>query len=188
VSGTTDVDELFRFGDFVLDTRKGMLSRGVRAIHLRPKPYAVLVYLARNMGRVVPKSELMDAVWPGVYVTEASLTQSIREIRKELGEQEQVRTVSRRGYMLIGQLAPPDDFSSQPIVAVLRFRNEGGDLLREPVVDGFAEDIITGLAQFGSITVLARNSSFQFDSHQPEVWADVASRIGADYLVEGSVR
>ena len=53
------------------------------------------------MGRVVPKAELMDAVWPDTYVTEDSLTQSIREIRKAMGDsQHLIRTVSRRGYML----------------------------------------------------------------------------------------
>ncbi len=71
---------------------------------------------------------------------------------------------------------------------MLRFRNESGDPPREPLVDGFAEDVITGLAHYGSVTVLARNSSFSFPSHQPAAWADVASRIGADFLVEGSVR
>lgn len=94
--------DTYRFGSFVLDTHRGTLSRGDTAIYLRPKAYALLVHLAQNMGRVVPKSELMDAVWPGIYVTEDSLTQSIREIRKAFGdpEQDQLRTVSRRGYML----------------------------------------------------------------------------------------
>jgi TolB-like protein len=142
------------------------------------------------MGRVVPKSELMDAVWPDVYVTEDSLTQSIREIRKALGDsgQELVRTVSRRGYMLNGKADSVPDTAGQPIVAVLRFRNEGGDPRRVPIVDGFAEDIITGLAHYDLLTVLARNSTFQFDSYAPQIWSEVTARIGADYLVEGSVR
>ena len=71
---------------------------------------------------------------------------------------------------------------------MLRFRNENGDAAREPIVDGFAEDIITGLARHSSVTVLARNSSFQFPSYDPQAWSDAAARIGADYLVEGSVR
>jgi TolB-like protein/Tfp pilus assembly protein PilF len=188
VTDATATGELYRFGGFALDTRKGTLSAGNRAIHLRPKAYSLLVHLARNMGRVVPKDELMDAVWPGVYVTEDSLTQSIREIRKELDNQEQVRTVSRRGYMLVGEPTAVSEPASQPIVAVLRFRNDSGDASRDPIVDGFAEDIITGLAHYGSITVLARNSSFQFPSHEPTVWGAAAQRIGADFLVEGSVR
>ncbi len=182
--------ENFRFGGFVLDLRQGVLRRDDEPAFLRPKAQALLTHLARNMGRVVPKSELMDAVWPGIYVTEDSLTQSIREIRKVLGDDRQqlVRTISRRGYMLAADIETAAAINTQPIVAVLRFRNETGDPAQVPIIDGFAEDLINGLARFGTVTVLARNSSFALDSDSPADWALARSRIGADYLVEGAVR
>ena len=180
-------DQVFQFGGFTLDLGKGTLSRADQPAFLRPKAYAVLTHLARNIGRVVPKSELMDTVWPGVFVTEDSLTQSVREIRKVLGE-EMVRTVSKRGYMLVPETEAVPEPGAQPIVAVLRFRNDNADPTDEAIVDGFAEDIINGLARFGTVTVLARNSSFSFASHSPAQWPAIRSRIGADYLVEGSVR
>ena len=180
-------DQVFQFGGFTLDLGKGTLSRADQPAFLRPKAYALLTHLARHIGRVVPKSELMDTVWPGVFVTEDSLTQSVREIRKVLGE-EMVRTVSKRGYMLVPETEAVPEPGAQPIVAVLRFRNEGADPADEAIVDGFAEDIINGLARFGTVTVLARNSSFSFASHSPAQWPAIRSRIGADYLVEGSVR
>lgn len=185
------LDQIYEFGGFTLDLRKGTLSRGSVEAVLRPKPHALLIHLAQNMGRVVPKAELMDAVWPGVYVTEDSLTQSVREIRKALGDaQELIRTVSRRGYMLVGSAEPAvaAEPAGQPIVAVLRFRNESGEAADASLVDGFAEDIIQGLARFGSVTVLARNTSFRFSSYAETEWSATAARIGADYLVEGSVR
>ena len=188
---TIVADQTFEFGPFRLDERKGTLDQGGEEAFLRPKAYALLTHLAHNMGRVVPKAELMDAVWPGIYVTEDSLTQSIREIRKAMGDsQHLIRTVSRRGYMLAGGRSeePFELVAAHPIIAVLRFRNEGGDPSREPIVDGFAEDVLTGLGHFGTMTVLARNSTFQFPSYEPDAWSSVASRIGADYLVEGSVR
>lgn len=185
-------EQIYEFGAFRLDERRGTLVKGDHQTFLRPKAHTLLLHLARNMGRVVPKAELMDTVWPGIYVTEDSLTQSIREIRKAMGDSAQdiVRTVSRRGYMLAGGRSeePQPIVASQPTVAVLRFRNDGGDPAREPLVDGFAEDIVNGIARFGSVTVLARNSSFQFASQDPAQWATAASRIGADYLVEGSIR
>ncbi|WP_119273705.1 winged helix-turn-helix domain-containing tetratricopeptide repeat protein [Taklimakanibacter deserti] len=182
-------DEVFRFGRFTLDLRKGTIEQDDEPLFLRPKAYACLTHLARNMGRVVPKGELLETVWPGVYVTEDSLTQSIREIRKVLGD-ELVRTVSKRGYMLAAGTGPQalPEIGNQPIVAVLRFRNEGGDPANEAIVDGLAEDIINGLARFGTLTVLARNTSFSFASHAAAEWGEIRSRIGADFLVEGSVR
>ena len=184
------LDHVYAFGDFTLDLDKGTLSRPQGEAFLRPKAHSLLAHLARNMGRVVPKSELMDTVWPDVYVTEDSLTQSIREIRKALGEggQELIRTVSRRGYMLAGKPDAIPETTGQPIVAVLRFRNEGGDAADNSLVDGFAEGIINGLARFGTVTVLARNSSFHFASYDQSERSAAATRIGADYLVEGSVR
>ncbi|WP_027164904.1 winged helix-turn-helix domain-containing protein [Mesorhizobium sp. WSM3224] len=180
-------DQVFHFGDFTLDLGKGTLGQADRTAYLRPKAYALLTHLARNIGRVVPKSELMDTVWPGVFVTEDSLTQSIREIRKVLGE-EMVRTVSKRGYMLAAETEVVPEPGTQPIVAVLRFRNDGADPADQAIVDGFAEDVINGLARFGTVTVLARNSSFSFASNMPTEWPTVRSRIGADYLVDGYVR
>ena len=180
-------DQIFQFGGFTLDLGKGTLSRADQPAFLRPKAYALLTHLARNIGRVVPKSELMDTVWPGVFVTEDSLTQSVREIRKVLGE-ELVRTVSKRGYMLVAETEAVREPGAQPIVAVLRFRNDSADPADDAIVDGFAEDIINSLARFGTVTVLARNSSFSFASHSPAEWPAIRSRIGADYLVEGSVR
>jgi TolB-like protein len=175
-----------------VDERRGSVSRDGQPVFLRPKAYALLIHLARNIGRVVPKAELMDAVWPGIFVTEDSLTQNISEIRKALNDSEQilVRTITRRGYMLAASEAPEIEGVAQPIVAVLRFRNEGadGDRWDDSLVDGFADDIIGRLARFGSVTVLARSSTFAFASYAQPEWSTVAARIGADYVVEGSVR
>lgn len=180
-------DQVFQFGGFTLDLGKGTLSRANQPAFLRPKAYALLTHLARHIGRVVPKAELMDTIWPGVFVTEDSLTQSVREIRKVLGE-ELVRTVPKRGYMLVPKTETVPEPGAQPIVAVLRFRNDSADPANDAIVDGFAEDIINGLARFGTVMVLARNSSFSFASNSPTEWPAIRSRIGADYIVEGSVR
>jgi TolB-like protein len=187
---TETVGQVFTFGGFTLDLQKGLLHRDNAPAYLRPKAHALLTHLAQNIGRVVPKAELMDAVWPGIYVTEDSLTQSIREIRKVLGDEKQelIRSISRRGYMLAALTEPQVEAGAQPIVAVLRFRNETGDPAQVPLVDGFAEDIINGLARFGTVTVLARNSSFTLASEARSDWSVARTRIGADFLVEGTIR
>ena len=102
---TETADQVFTFGGFTLDLRKGLLQRGDEPAFLRPKAQALLTHLAQNIGRVVPKSELMDTVWPGIYVTEDSLTQSIREIRKVLGDDKQdiIRTISTAGLHAGGE-------------------------------------------------------------------------------------
>jgi TolB-like protein len=182
--------ETFRVGDFTLDLAKGVLLRDNRQVVLRPKAQTLLTHLARNTGRIVPKAELMDIAWPGIFVTEDSLTQSIREIRKALGDDAQalIRTVARRGYMLPAAAEPPGYAAEAPVVAVLRFRNESGDGSQDAMVDGFTEEVIDGLARFKTVTVLARHSSFAVSADGPDGWTKVRERIGADYIVEGAVR
>lgn len=89
-----------RFGAFVLDTARASLTRDGAEVVLRPKTFALLIYLTRHPGRVLGKEELLAAVWPGVVVNDESLSQCVRELRGVLGDEHQalIRTVPRRGY------------------------------------------------------------------------------------------
>lgn len=91
------------------DLNAGLLrGPGGEDIALRPQSLAVLKHLAENAGRVIGKAELLDTVWPGIAVTENSLSQCISEIRKAIGDEGQLllKTVSRRGYRLVLQDQP----------------------------------------------------------------------------------
>jgi adenylate cyclase len=70
---------------------------------------------------------------------------------------------------------------------VLPFDNMSGDAEQEYFSDGITEDIITELARFRSLFVIARNSSFSFKGQAIEA-KEIARRLGVRYLVEGSVR
>lgn len=94
--------ELVQFDRFVLDLKRSCLRMGEREIGLRPKAFEVLTHLALNAGRLVKKQELLDTAWAGVVVSEESLAQCIREIRRKLGDDAHrlIKTVPRRGYLL----------------------------------------------------------------------------------------
>ncbi|HWH85081.1 MAG TPA: winged helix-turn-helix domain-containing protein [Burkholderiaceae bacterium] len=100
-------DRIYRFGAFALDTRRGSLMRGTQNLELRPKSFTVLLHLVRNAGRLVPKSELVQSVWPDVVVTDDALNKCIGDIRSALGDSEQaiVKTVPRRGYLFAEPVA-----------------------------------------------------------------------------------
>ena len=72
-------------------------------VELRPRSLAVLRLLAQNAGRLVCKNEIIAEVWDDVVVTDDSLTQCIADIRKAIGDGEHriLRTVPRRGYLLV---------------------------------------------------------------------------------------
>src|SRR5262249_26104073 len=96
------------FGPFRLDLANECLWQGTRAISLRPKPFAVLKLLVENAGQLVTKRQVLDAVWPGTYVSDAVLKDSIRQLREAFGDDAEspayIETAHRRGYRFIAKL------------------------------------------------------------------------------------
>ena len=95
-----------------------------QAVELRPQALAVLLELGRRHGELVTKLDLSARVWPGVSVTDDSLVQCVVEIRRALGDtrQQVVRTMPRRGYLLIvdaADTAPRDVQSFYRLAAAL---------------------------------------------------------------------
>jgi DNA-binding winged helix-turn-helix (wHTH) protein/predicted ATPase len=99
------------FGQFRLDLINECLWQDARAISLRPKAFAVLKILIDNPGRLVNKDQVLDAVWPGTFVGDAVLKDSIRQLREALDDDATsptyIETAHRRGYRFIGKVADP---------------------------------------------------------------------------------
>ena len=92
--------------------------------------------------------------------------------------------------MALGGLAaaePAPALPDKPSIAVLPFDNLSGQPDETYFSDGITEDIITGLAHFRSLFVIARNSSFAFRG-KPTSIAEIGRQLGVSYLLEGSVR
>ncbi|MCF6104017.1 winged helix-turn-helix domain-containing protein [Mesorhizobium muleiense] len=101
-----DYPRSIHFGDFVLNRRRGCLQDGAGMERLlRPKSYRVLEVLAERRGQLVSKDDLVQATWPDVFVSDDSLAQCVSDIRRALGPEgtNLLRTVPRRGYLLVGQ-------------------------------------------------------------------------------------
>jgi DNA-binding winged helix-turn-helix (wHTH) protein/predicted ATPase len=96
------------FAPFRLDLRNQCLWRDERAITLTPKAYAVLLCLLKHHSQLVTKEELLNAVWPETYVTDAAIKVCIGELRKALGDDARqprfIETSHRRGYRFIGAI------------------------------------------------------------------------------------
>ena len=99
----------YQFGDFTLDLERGFLRRGEDEVPLRPKAFEALTYLVQRHGRLVTKTELIDAIWPSTAVTDSSLAHCLLEIRRALGDDSQqvIRTVARRGYVFTAPVYAP---------------------------------------------------------------------------------
>jgi DNA-binding winged helix-turn-helix (wHTH) protein/tetratricopeptide (TPR) repeat protein len=93
--------QLLRFGDFQIQPASRCLTLNEQTVPLTSKAFDLLLYMARNPGRVLTKEELLSAVWPDSIVEEGNLTQSVFLLRKALAETKDKRyilTIPGRGY------------------------------------------------------------------------------------------
>jgi adenylate cyclase len=109
---------------------------------------------------------------------------------KNIAEPVHVFRVCHLGSAASQNVAPAAgtvDLREKPSIAVLPFTNMSGDPEQEYFADGITEDIITELARFQSLLVIARNSVFTYKGRAVRV-EKVGRELGVDYVVEGSVR
>jgi predicted ATPase/DNA-binding winged helix-turn-helix (wHTH) protein len=98
-----EVPAAYRFGRFALDLQRGVLLADDAERTLRAKSFALLRLFVENAGRLIDRDEIMRVVWPGVFVTDDSIAQCVRDVRRALGDdgQQFLRTLPRRGYRFI---------------------------------------------------------------------------------------
>lgn len=116
---------MLRFGKFQVDPGRHELLLGEEAIDLQPKVFELLVFLIEHRDRLVPKEELLGAIWPGVIVLEGSLQRVISLLRRVLrsgGCEDYIRTYHRLGYRFVGDVQ-----SIEPAMA--RAKNRASDPL-----------------------------------------------------------
>ncbi len=200
------VPGLCRFGVFELRAQAGELrKRGLR-IAIQEQPLRILLALLERPGEIVGRRELCARLWPaGTFVDfEHSLNAAVRRLRLTLGEEAGmprfIETVHKRGYRFI---ALSDVFPRPPIshdrpaspatiahigrvrarLAVLPFGPGDG------FTEGLTDEAITQLTRCcpRNIGVLAR-TSVEHAQREGGGAAGIARALGADYLVEGTVR
>ena len=88
------------------------LVRGETTISLEPKLMDVLLVLARRAERVVPKADLVSAVWPDLFVSDSVLTRAIAGLRRAFEDDARqprfIETIVKRGYRLLVRPQGPE--------------------------------------------------------------------------------
>ena len=97
-----------RFGDVTVDIAARRLCQGATDQHLSPKAFDLLRLLLDNRPRALSKAEVHAHLWPSTFVSDATLTSLVAELRHALGESAGdarfVRTVHRFGYAFQGEV------------------------------------------------------------------------------------
>ena len=137
-------------------------------------------------GEIVMTAAVRDYVWNklGVELTdlgERELKNISRPVRIFRLEQE-IRTGGVRRFV-----QPHLTWNNRPSIAVMPFKNQGGDPKDEYFGEGITEDIIGALAQNRSLLVIARHSTLPYRDRRADV-RQIASELGVRYVLDGSVR
>ena len=203
MQGTSPFMGKVRFGCCVLDDGRGTLKApdGTETV-LRPKTLDLLRLMLRNPGRVVPRQDILDAVWPNLFVTDDSITQCVVEIRKAMGGAgpDLLKTIPRRGYLMTAEIeieaananlpllaAAPGLPADRPSIAVLPFRKDGADPQDAYFADGIIEGIVHVLSGLERITVVSRGSALALAESTVDP-REVGQRLGVGYVLYGGVR
>jgi predicted ATPase/DNA-binding winged helix-turn-helix (wHTH) protein len=100
---------IYTFEAYELDLQRYELRYAGKLVKLEPQVFNVLAYLIQHRDRVVTKEELFEQLWPGRFVSEATLTSRLMAARRAIGdrgrEQRVIQTVHGRGYRFIAAVA-----------------------------------------------------------------------------------
>src|SRR5712671_3323884 len=106
------------FGPFLLLAEERLLLEGDRPVRLGSRAFDILVFLIERASEVVGKEELIDRVWPQIFVEESNLKIQVSALRRALGDGQDghryIVTVPGRGYNFVASVSP-EERSTAPL-------------------------------------------------------------------------
>ena len=113
---------LYFFENFSLDDEGRQLRKDAETIvALEPQVFDLLTYLVRHRGRVVSKNEIVEQIWNGRAISDATLDSRINSARKAVSdsgkEQRLIRTFTRKGLRFVGAVEERPLLPSSPSMA-----------------------------------------------------------------------
>lgn len=199
---------IYAFEDFTIDTDRFQLAGPDGIIEGEPQALEFLIHMIRNRGQLVTKETLHQTFWPDRVVSDAALSNLVRNARRLVGdtgeEQRIIATRHGRGFVFradIREVAGPDalneamrDLSHQvmpriqgaPAIMVLPFEIVGTAEDAGGLGEGVTEEVMAALARTRWFPLIARNRVRTF-LELPAEARHPFKGLGATYLIEGGV-
>ena len=99
---------IYAFSAYRLDANRQELWREQEPVAVEPQVFGVLHFLIENRDRVVSKQDLVDHIWKGRFVTDATLNARISAARRAVGDsgknQTVIRTIAKRGFRFVADV------------------------------------------------------------------------------------
>ena len=190
---TASAKRVYEFDRFRLEPLERLLVRDGRPVALTPKVFDTLVFLVENAGRLITKNEFMKHVWADAFVAEATLTQSISQLRKALCGFGVIETVPRKGYRFLSAIRTLETpvilntVDPIPSIAVLPFQPLARNSRDESLELGMADTLIARLSVIRDIVVRPMSSVRKYADLKLDVLA-AGRELGVETVLEGSLQ
>lgn len=207
-----------RFDGFEIDLDAALIRDGAGIVKVEPQVFDLVAFMCLNPGRLIRYDEIVRKIWDGRAVSDSTITSRVNAARRALRDsgsaQRVIQTVRGRGLRFraevqaegpagdaeLNLLTPRQTMISAGAyqerslahsricsIAVLPFENMSNEPETEFLGDGLIEDLMTGLLNAAQFAVISRASSFSL-RHEKLDARKLGRLLGAQYLVEGSVR
>ena len=201
----------YRFDQFELDTEQYCLRAKAGKVHVEPLVFDLLSFFVEHAAQIVTREDIIEKVWKGRFVSDATVSSCIKSVRKALGDsgerQIYIRTVRSRGFQFTapvesmpGKVKPvatqlqqrqaqaeftsPPETLAPPRIAVLPLFPLSLDPQLGFLGDALAQEVILELSRLHWLFVIAR--SFKFRGQEVDL-ARAGEILGANYLLTGTI-
>jgi len=107
--------DCLKIGDWQFRVTARELELNGDTVRLEPRAAGLLLYLATHAGEPVSRAALLEALWPGMVVSDEALTNAVNKLRRAFGDDRAnplvIETIPKAGYRLI---APVESVASAP--------------------------------------------------------------------------
>ena len=203
----------YRFDQFELDTEQFSLRAKGVTVHAEPLVFDLLCFFVERVGQVVLRETIIEQVWKGRFVSDATVSSCVKSARRALGDSGQnqtyIRTVRGRGFQFTASVESSPGNLERTTAALSRREatNDAEGLCRQlapariavlPLFplsldpqlgvlgDALAQEVILELSRLHWLFVIARGSSFKFRGQEIDL-AEAGVILGADYLLTGTI-
>jgi TolB-like protein/DNA-binding winged helix-turn-helix (wHTH) protein/Tfp pilus assembly protein PilF len=105
IESPQDLPDCLQIGEWRFHVAAHRLEREGEAHRLEPRVASLLLYLARRPGEPVSRAALLEALWPGVVVSDEALTNAVNKLRRAFRDDranpQVIETIPKAGYRLI---------------------------------------------------------------------------------------
>jgi DNA-binding winged helix-turn-helix (wHTH) protein/tetratricopeptide (TPR) repeat protein len=201
-------DAAYEFDGFRLDAvRRQLRHPDGQLLDMPARAFDTLLFLIEQRSQIVPKDQLMQAVWPQAVVEENTLSQAISALRRALGDESAaprfVMTVAGRGYRFIAPVRETSESARVPMpsaasgprsvaarldsVAVLPFKSLLPGQANPALELGMADTLISELSTLRNLRVSPLGTVRRYATlDQDPIRA--GAELGVAAVLEGSIQ